>query len=150
MPLFEPVADFALGRSTRNQSLDQIADSMAAAGQTLELIFGAATDSDVNRRLISHIVGIERWGQQRLRAALGEPLVIDDYDGYRPSRAATLPELQADFAATRRDTVALTRDLNAAGAAAVKLPHNQIGNLSVRSWLGYLNIHSNWEAKKLK
>lgn len=150
MPLFEPVTNFALGRSTRNQSLDQIADLMAATGQTLELIFGAAADSDHNRRLINHIVGIERWGQQRLRTALGEPLVIDEYDGYRPPRAATLPELQADFAATRRDTVALTCELGAAGAEAVGLPHNQIGNLSVRSWLGYLNIHANWEAKKLK
>ena len=59
MPLFEPVTNFALGRSTRNQSLDQIADSMAATGQTLELIFGAAADSDHNRRLINHIVGID-------------------------------------------------------------------------------------------
>ncbi len=150
MPLFEPVTDFALGRSTRNQSLDQIANSMATAGQTLELIFGAADDSDHNRRLISHIVGIERWGQQRLRAALGEPLVIDEYDGYRPPHAATLAELQADFAATRHDTVALTHALDAAGVEAVRVPHNQIGNLSVRSWLGYLNIHANWEAKKLK
>lgn len=150
MPIFEPVANFALALSSRNQTLDQIADSMDTSGQKLELIFGAATDSDHNRRLISHIVGIERWGQQRLRAALGEPLVIDEYDGYRPPRVAALPELQADFAATREETAALTRKLGAAGVEAVKLPHNQIGNLSVRGWLGYLSIHANWEAKKLR
>lgn len=150
MTILNPVANLVLGRSSRGQSLDQIADSFAASGQKLELVFGAAANNDHNRRLINHIIGIERWGQRRLRAALGEPLVIDEYDGYRPPRTATLPELQADFEATRRDTVALVRQLDKAGVDTVRIPHNQFGNLSVRSWLNYLDMHASLEAKKLR
>lgn len=150
MSILTPAVNLFLERFSRNQSLDQFADSMAASGQKLELIFGAADDSDHNRRLISHVVGIERWGGHRLRSALGEPLVIDEYDSYRPPRCATLPELQADFASTRSDIVALMRQLGAARVDAVRIPHNQFGDLSVRSWLGYLNLHASQEAKKLK
>lgn len=150
MPIFDPVANLILGRSSRGQSFDQIVDSLAASGQKLELIFGAAAGSDHNRRLISHIVGIERWGQRRLRSALGEPLVIDEYDGYRPPREATISELQADFTATRADTVALARELDRVGVVDARVPHNQWGNLSVRSWLRYLDIHASGEAKKLR
>lgn len=150
MSILAPAVNLFLERFSRNQSLDQFADSMVASGQDLELIFGATDDSELNRRLISHIVGIERWGSQRLRSALGEPLVIDEYDGYRPPRESPLPALQADFASTRSDTVALARQLGAARVEAVRIPHNQFGDLSVRSWLGYLNLHASREAKKLK
>ena len=150
MRILGPPINLFFERLVRGQSLDQIADSMIASGQQLEVLFGATDDSDYNRRMISHIVGMERWGQRRLRAALGEPLVIDEYNGYRPPREATLPELQADFVATRPDTVALARDLGAAAVGAVKLPHNQWGNLSVRGWLSYLDFHASSEAKKLK
>lgn len=150
MLLLSSVTNLLLGQSSRRQALDQIAESMAASGQRLDLIFGAAADSDHNRRLINHIIGIERWGQHRLSAALGDPLVIDEYDGYRPPRMATLPELQADFTAARAATVALARKLDQADVGAVQLPHNQFGSLSVRSWLRYLDIHASWEAKKLR
>lgn len=150
MRILGPPINLFFDRLVRGQSLDQIADSMAASGHKLEVLFGATDDSDHNRRMINHIVGIERWGSQRLRTALGELLVIDEYDGYRPPRDATLSELQADFVATRHDTTALARDLGAAGVGAVKLPHNQWGNLSVRGWLSYLNFHASREAEKLK
>ncbi|MCB9152967.1 MAG: hypothetical protein H6649_02790 [Caldilineae bacterium] len=150
MRILSPAINLFFERLVRSQSLDQIADSMAASGQKLELLFGATGDSDHNRRVVSHIVGIERWGQRRLRAALGEPLVIDEYDDYRPPRVATLPELQVDFVATRQDTVALAHDLAAANVGSVQIPHNQWGNLSVRGWLSYLDFHASQEARKLK
>jgi hypothetical protein len=46
--------------------------------------------------------------------------------------------------------VALARQLEPAIASGVKVPHNQFGSLTMRSWLRYLDMHANLEAKKLK
>jgi hypothetical protein len=75
---------------------------------------------------------------------------MDEYDGYRPARAAGWAELQDVFHSTRQQTVALARQLGPAVEADVHVPHNQFGPLTVRSWLRYLDIHANMEAKKLR
>jgi hypothetical protein len=75
---------------------------------------------------------------------------MDEYDGYRPPREATWFALQDAFRTTRQETVALARQLDQAVAAGVKAPHNQFGPLTIRSWLRYLDMHANLEAKKLK
>jgi hypothetical protein len=127
-----------------------MAERLELDGRTLERTFAAAKDNESNRKLLSHVTGIERWGQSRLRVALGEPLLMDEYDGYRPPREAGWAELQDAFHDTRQQTVALARQLGPAVEAGVHVPHNQFGPLTVRSWLRYLDIHANMEAKKLK
>ena len=111
----------------------------------------AATDTPQNTRQLNHIVGIERWGQSRLRVALGEPLQMDEYNGYRPPRERTLAELKTDFQATRQETVALARQLAEADIPAdLTIPHNQHGDFYVHSWLYYLHMHANLESRRLK
>jgi hypothetical protein len=134
----------------KDKDLGEVAKELDLAGGRLKHAFASAKDNPDNRRLLSHIVGIERWGQNRLHAALGEPLAMDEYDGYRPPREASWPALQDAFAETRRQTVALAQALGEAAIGDVKIPHNQFGPLSVRSWLRYLDMHANLEAKKLK
>lgn len=150
MRLRESITNRFLEMPFRGLSVEQMAQRLELDGRTLERTFVAAKDNEHNRRLLSHITGIERWGQSRLRVALGAPLVMDEYDGYRPPREATWVELQDAFHSTRQETVALARQLGQALAASVKTPHNQFGPLTVRSWLRYLNIHANMEAKKLR
>jgi hypothetical protein len=139
-----------LERPFKSKDMSEIATELDLAGGRLKRTFAAAKDNSDNRRLLNHIVGIERWGQSRLRVALGEPLTLDEYDGYRPLPATTWPALQDAFASTRQQTVALAQALGQANAAAVKVPHNQFGPLSMRSWLRYLEMHANLEARKLK
>lgn len=150
MGLRETITNRFLERPFKGLTAEQMAERLELDGRTLERTFAAAKDSEANRRLLSHITGIERWGQSRLRVALGAPLVMDEYDGYRPPREANWVELQDAFHSTRQETVALARQMDHALAAGVKTPHNQFGPLTVRSWLRYLNIHANMEAKKLR
>jgi hypothetical protein len=148
MGLRETITNRFLERPVRNLSAEQMAERLDLNGRTLERTFAAAKDSEHNRSLLSHIAGIERWGQSRLHVALGAPLAMDEYDSYRPARDDSWAELQDAFRSTRQQTVALAGQLGPAVEAGVKVPHNQFGPLTVRSWLRYLDIHANMEAKK--
>jgi hypothetical protein len=150
MGLRASIINLFLERPFRNLSAEQMAERLELDGRTLERTFVAVKDSEHNRQLLSHISGIERWGQSRLQVALGAPLAMDEYDGYRPPREAGWAELQNAFHSTRQQTVALARQLGPAAEAGVHMPHNQFGPLTVRSWLRYLDIHANMEAKKLR
>ena len=140
----------ALERPARKQSLVALADQLAASGQTIAARVAALPDSDHNRRLLSHIIGIECWGRSRLSVLLGEPFVRDEYDGYRPARDTAWPELQTRFQETRAQTVALVRQLEAAGERGDRVLHNQWGELNLRGWLRYLDVHADLESRKMK
>lgn len=119
-------------------------------GATLQQTLAQLPDSEQNRRVLSHIVGIERWGQRRLQVALGEPPVQDEYNGYRPARERTWTELQADFAETRAQLTALAQQFAKREATADPGPHNDFGPLTISGWLRYLDMHANLEAKKMR
>ncbi len=87
-----------------------------------------------NSNALRHITGIERWGQRRLRTILGEPPTTDEYDGYRPDPATDWPALRDEWAATRRETIALTRRIATAGINdGTKLDFGRSGQLRRRS-----------------
>jgi hypothetical protein len=145
------IAGLFLETPVRSQTLEGMAGRLAESGRSLEQRFVAAPDTPANREQLSHIIGIERWGQSRLQVPLGKPYVRDEYDGYRPPSGATWPELCAAFVEARSATVALAGQLGQAGVSpATYVPHNQIGEISVKSWLQYLNMHANFEGKRVK
>jgi len=150
MGLRASITNRFLERPFRNLSAEQMAERLELDGRTLERTFAAAKDNPHNRTLLSHISGIERWGQSRLQVALGAPLLMDEYDSYRPAREASWAELQDAFRSTRQRTVVVARQLGPAVEAGVQVPHNQFGPLMMRSWLRYLDMHANMEAKKLR
>lgn len=133
----------ALGRD-----LGALATELEASGHTIDAKLAAAGDTPGNREAIAHWVGIERWGQRRLRVALGEPFVEDAYHGYRPDREAGVAALRRAFAETRAETVALARRLRDAGVdPATTVRHNDLGELSVGGWLAYLIQHPEQESR---
>jgi len=137
-------------RPARGLSLAELADRLERDGRKLERSFAAAEGSDRHRIVLDHIIGIEGWGQNRLRVALGTPLTMDEYDPYRPDSGLGWSSLQDAFQATRQQSVALARELtNAADVAETEIPHNQYGNLTVKGWLQYLISHANLEAKRI-
>ena len=100
--------------------------------------------------VLRHIVGIERWGQRRLRVALGDvPFERDTYQGYAPDPAATLDGLVSALRATRQDTIVLARRLASEGSATVAVEHNGLGPLTALAWLRYLRLHADLEAKRI-
>ncbi len=150
-PFRQTILNLIIERPGRKHTLAGWAEELTASGQALSAAFAAGADTDANRRLVSHITGIERWATRRLRVFLGEPLLQDEYDGYRPAKDLDWPAMQAAFAATRAETVAVVRQLIDAGIDDTpKVSQNQMGPLTARGWMRYLHMHSTWEAKKLK
>jgi hypothetical protein len=146
------IVGLVVERPAHGLALAEMAARMQAEGQRIEAHCAAAADSAFNRKLVRHMVGIERWGQRRLRVALGEPPVTDEYDAYRPSPDLSWRAVQAEFRATRQHTVELARQIEQAGAdaRAARVPHNAFGPLSVRGWLRYLSLHARGESIKLR
>ena len=100
---------------------------------------------------MSHIIGIERWGNSRLKVALGEPLMMDEYNNYRPAREATWHELKEELGKTRAQTVQLLGELESSNVDVSKtIAHNQHGDLSIKGWVRYINMHADFESKRLK
>lgn len=128
----------------------QMAQTLAHSGKALSQQFEKLSNNDRNRQVLNHIIGIERWGQSRLRVALGEALVRDEYNGYRPARETDWVTLKQQFTETRAATVALVQDLDKAGVVSRKVWHNRYGEITVKGWLRYLNIHANMESKKMR
>ena len=139
-----PMAELA----GRGKSLEQLASELEASASTMDARLAGAHDTPGNRDAVAHWVGIERWGQRRLRVALGEPFIEDGHHPYRPDEAAGVEALRADFAVTRAETVALAHRLREAGVdPATTVRHNDLGDLSVRGWLAYLIQHPEQESR---
>jgi hypothetical protein len=149
--IFQSAAPLVLDPPLFRPSLEQIRLRMKKSGERIKQQLTAARASPENCRQLCHIIGIERWGQRRLQVALGEPLLLDEYDDYRPSRDHTWNELLADFTTTRAATLENIRKLEAAGLPdKLRIRHNEFGDLSPRGWLRYLDMHASMETRKLK
>ena len=137
-------------RQARARSWDDLARNLASSGHDLAKRMHAAPDTPHDREVAQHIVGIERWGQRRLRVALGEPFVQDGHRPYRLPEDTAMPALAEAFARTRADTVALARELEANGAdKGLRVRHDDLGDVTLGAWLAYLDGHARREAKRL-
>lgn len=105
-----------------------------------------ATDFSYNHKSAAHVIGIERWATQRLRVLLGAPLVMDEYDGYAPSKELSMPELAEEFKRTREETKALLSELQRNGVELTRtVAHNEFGEMSLRAWIFYIENHTGRE-----
>ncbi|UBV42257.1 DinB family protein [Deinococcus taeanensis] len=146
------VVNRVLERPASRSSYTDLAQSLERSGTFLTGRAARAADTHANRELLAHIIGIERWGQQRLRAALGSHAdQTDSYHGYRPAQDATLDELRALVTSTRAHTVDLARRLHrSAPDDALTILHNSLGPLSAKAWLRYLTQHADLESRRLR
>ncbi|MCG8347190.1 MAG: hypothetical protein MI924_05355 [Chloroflexales bacterium] len=142
---------FFFERPARNHTLEELATTLEQSGTEIETRFSIASETSANRKQMRHIVGIERWGQRRLRVALGEPPLSDEYDHYQPAADSRWEDLQTSFSKTRQETINLAHKLASNGVdGASKVAHNQFGPLSLRAWLRYLTVHANLDSKWLR
>lgn len=132
-------------------TLEELASALQKSGEQIELRIAKARGTPANRAVVSHIVGIERWGQSRLLVLAGQPFARDEYNGYAPSPALPWDALRESFARTRRGTVALVNILKLAGVSPSRtVAHNGFGELSLRAWLRYLTSHAALESRRLR
>ncbi|MBK7896699.1 MAG: DinB family protein [Candidatus Promineifilaceae bacterium] len=142
---------FLLERPGKKWTMSAWAEKLTASGEAISKKLEKIPDNPPNRQLLSHIIGIEQWGQSRLRVGLGEPFKADEYDDYRPSKNRSWEQLKTEFRIVRRKTVALAEELdNNQVNQLTKVTHNQYGDISLGAWLRYLEMHANLEGKRLK
>ncbi len=138
-------------RSARTKSYGALIQALERQGTALEVRLAALRNSPQNCEKLSHIIGIERWGQLRLQSLLGEPMQTGEYMEYRPAAETGLTSLRVLFAQARANSVALGRKLEEAGVdKSTTVPHNDLGELTVGGWLNYLAIHASREAQRLR
>ncbi len=124
------------------------AQKLEGNGLKIEQRFRDAGESDATRKVLRHIIAIERWGLNRLRVLLGEKtFVLDSSQAYEPSHTSAWNALIADFKDTRRELVALSPFLENTNS---KVTHNGLGDLSAKAWLKYLDFHANAESTKAR
>ncbi len=151
MSLVGKVLGMLMERQGRGASMGEWAERLTQSADGVAERIAGASDTPKNRDVAAHIIGIKRWGQRRLRILLGEPLVRDEYDGYRPATSEGVSTLAQTFRQTRVETVGLVRLLQAEGCGPeAKAPHNDLGETSVLGWLSYLNGHAAMESRKLR
>lgn len=133
------------------QSFAALRDNFSANGEAIFDRLSRAADSDRNRELLRHIIGIEKWGRGRLQSAVQHrPWVMDGHHEYKPDENKTLPELIEIFQDQRRRTVEFAQSLHEAPPTEnEKVPHNGLGDLSLRAWLRYLDKHADLESRKI-
>ncbi|MDZ4764496.1 MAG: hypothetical protein SGI73_08085 [Chloroflexota bacterium] len=145
----------AVGRIPMNlpssQPLSAMVENLIPQGTAIQVRLNGLSDSELNRRILTHIIGIERWATHRVGVFLGEPMVDDHYDSYRPPLENQWVEMKQQFGSTRHATLVRFREI-----AARKVPdtmqvlHNGYGMLYPRGWLRYIHIHAMRESQKLK
>ncbi len=144
-------AGLILDRPASRRSYAAHEMALTASGAALDARCAAAPATPVNLALLRHIVGIERWGQRRLRSALGEPQTSDEMDGYLPPTSVEHGELCALIQQTRAETISIIRTIAEAQIApTMRLRHNSFGPLTVAGWLRYLAMHAEMESWKLR
>jgi hypothetical protein len=144
-------AKLVFERPIKKLSLSELAAQLDQSGKQITDRLNICADVPANRRQLCHLIGIERWGQRRVRVAIGEPFLTEEYDHYRPSQESSWEELKAEWDLTRKASHALVQVLSEANVPAdTKIEHNQYGPLSVKAWLRYLDDHASSTGRRIK
>jgi hypothetical protein len=137
-------------RPARKTSFEDFARVLHEKGEILASRIEKGSGTESQHRVLTHIIGIERWAQSRVAVALGQPFKQEEYTNYRPARTTEWSDLLPLFRATRAESVALAEQLAAQNVPTnLKVKHNQYGDLSVRAWLQYMVGHADFESKRI-
>jgi hypothetical protein len=150
-PIARTFAYLLVERPARRAGPAALADGLAASGPSLEAHFRAAAADPKAPGQLRHVIAIERWGQARLRAALGDvPFVRDRSGAHRPPDDVPYERLLDDLRAARALSVELARRVAAEGKGEAVVEHDSMGPLTAAGWLRYLRLHADLEAKRVR
>lgn len=149
MGIMSFIAKLMFERPAQKKGVEDYVQSLGANQQTIMKRLQSAEENEKNKNQLAHIIGIERWSQERLKVGLGETPKQDEYDLYRPATDGDWQTLVGAFEETRRETIQLTEQLVGQDVNQ-KVAHNQFGELSIKGWLHYIDGHANVEAKRIR
>lgn len=136
-------------KPSSKKTLPEWAAMLEESGRAIDGRVSKTSKNEKAQKTLRHISGIERWGQSRLRVLLGEPFVLDEYDGYRPATDLTVEQQREFFRETREETVNIVQQLIDTNVPATqRVDHNDFGPFTARGWLRYLHNHANIESKR--
>ncbi len=131
---------------SRNLALEDLKQRLERNGEKLSTRLQNAENTPMNLKQAKHIIGIERWGQSRIRTALGGRFIRDEYDSYRPDDLKDMAALGETFRTARQTTIDLIDTLEKTGVSRDKKAfHNEMGDITLHAWLYYLDNHANRE-----
>jgi hypothetical protein len=149
MNIIGNIMHFFVEMRANRQTYQQICETLESGKQSITAVMSQAADTPDNRKQAGHVIGMERWSTHRIASVLdGTPVVIDEHDSYRPSPDLSLSALADEFQKVRDDTLALAARLEP--YALQKVVHNAMGEISVKTWLSYINSHSVMESRSIK
>ena len=143
------IVTIMIEQPAKRQGLAALQKRLQQTGDNLAIRLKGIKDSKENRDKLRHIIAIEKWGQRRLKVVLGEVLIEDENHTYKPVEETSWEDLKSLYSITRLETKDLARRLNNSDITQ-KVPHNQLGPLSVLGWLRYLNTHAFIESKRIR
>jgi hypothetical protein len=146
--IFQWAGRMMFERPAAKLSVVEHAAELSASGDEVRARIAKKRPTPQNVARLRHIIGIERWGQRRLRVFLGDPLEMDGHHAYKPT-STDWDSLQTELASTRADTVALAGQLTTTDLPRT-VPHNQFGPLTARGWLQYIRGHARTESKLMR
>ncbi len=145
MGLKESLSHFAgrafFDKPARKLSLAEHAAELRRSGEDIRARLAGATGSEKQRAALRHVIGIEKWGQSRLRVFLGDAFVSAGHRVHLPAEGTPWAELVREFGEMRAETVAIAERLAAENPTRT-VSHNQFGELSAQGWLRYVNGHA--------
>lgn len=136
-------------RQARKASFEDFVRGFTGQKKLIEGRIKEAEDTKANRKKLTHVIGIERWGQRRLKVVLGEPFVSDEHEAYCPDVNLSWKRMRAEFSRMRQETIGLIRSLAKASPTVETVEHNDLGELTAKEWLRYLTVHADFESKRL-
>ncbi len=135
---------------TRKKNATQLAQALKKSGQTIIAHLNGVEGNLRQEEVLRTMIGIERWGQRRLKVAMGGQLVEDTYEAYLPSHSRAWRHLLDDFSEERQDTVELAKDIDMDGDLDTKIPHHDWGPLSPLAWIKYIEKQTGFECRKIR
>jgi hypothetical protein len=135
----------------QKQSFDQLTAKLEKSQGLISTRINAVKPQNLekHRATLRHIIGIERWGTERLKVALGEAFKSDGQKDYHPDPNSDFTALLEDFKNTRLETLRVAKLVEQQNPNA-KVEHNGFGELSIKGWLQYLNVHASSESLRLR
>jgi hypothetical protein len=150
-PIVRFIAGFMIERPARNAGAQRLIAALEASLATLTPRYAAAADPVRAAATLTHLIGIERWGQQRLRVALGEATFVrDGHRDYLPPDDLAYPALRDLLPVVRGETIRLARAIATRNVGETRVEHNSLGPITAAGWLHYLRLHGDLESRRVR
>lgn len=133
----------------RGKTITDYQRKLEASGARIQQRLAQVSESPRRHAIATHIIAIERWAQQHLKALIDNTTHNSESLAHRPAQDTTWSDLAPLFAQTRAETLALLPDLKTVPAERTTT-HNDLGAFTAVQWLQYIEAHGAFELLRIR